>query len=571
MDSKGHKFILSTIYLVLVQTIREKIEILNILIFGSPAHLQESLASFLGNTRKSQRMVYFEFPNKKFSHPTISKNFPEKLKLFLLPQSLLKSVLAPKREFNAANFLIWLFDWDDPASLETGFKYLELIVQTRKSFLPIFLIGIRSSAENRSNQCPQFLKYYRFHKELEGLTQMPVKYLEIESNITEPQFISHLSIFIKEQMSTFGKHYQITKYSSIALEKITKEMQSIIGTVKNATPEFGDLILDLCVSEIELNRPITRQFLINNFGCEPSISKSILDKWDQRPNIQGLAEGDLETLKTDSEKIFNIFEESGNALNFTELVKMGYNPTNVQKVLRHLFNSGKIASISHHIESEEFIEFQNVKEFLVLHDGRTLYVKTVSKDTDQTLMFANMIQAIEMIRNDYILKAENITIPSLNKIEFLEFGDLKAFIGNGNTGLKLVIRLNDRPRHEQNLRIRIKKFIATYEDSVNLQPTAKVQDQREIRKQSERIFYQYFNPFPMDVDVFQVLKATQQHLQPLTLLTDIEQTIMKILKQNGPLMLEDLISAFSEKMGNIISRSDALQYILDLMNEKFIA
>ena len=84
-------------------------------------------------------------PNEKFQHPTILRNFPEKLKIYILQTPLLHSVMLPKREFQDANLIIWMFDWNNLNFIQETFGYLKKIVLNRKAFLPIILIGYREN------------------------------------------------------------------------------------------------------------------------------------------------------------------------------------------------------------------------------------------------------------------------------------------------------------------------------------------------------------------------------------------------------------------------------------------
>jgi hypothetical protein len=52
--------------------------------------------------------------------------------------------------------------------------------------------------------------------------------------------------------------------------------------------------------------------------------------------------------------------------------------------------------------------------------------------------------------------------------------------------------------------------------------------------------------------------------------TIIEQAILKILQQQGALLLEDLVEKVSESFHGVFARSDLFTPIFDLIEEKII-
>ena len=92
--------------------------------------------------------------------------------------------------------------------------------------------------------------------------------------------------------------------------------------------------------------------------------------------------------------------------------------------------------------------------------------------------------------------------------------------------------------HEDDLKQRIKGFLKEYEDQVNLSPTTEFDDMKEIRVLSEKIFYQFFNPFPSSFDVFKEIQVNYDIID-FADKTIIEQKIIEYVKSHGLLLLED--------------------------------
>jgi hypothetical protein len=542
---------------------------LKVLMYGDSAIIKK-LSNFLGNTSKSQSaLIYFEFPNNKFNHPTIVKTF-EKQKIYILKPALLKTMLAPKREFESADYMVWVFNWSNWASIVEGFNYFKKVVNTRKSFLPMMFVGYRTQKNADSQDEINFLKLFLLQKEIRNLTQMPLHYFELTENNTEPLLLTQMKLFIEKITQKFGEHSKITRYSSIILENIIKDIIGQIKHIKDQEYSFDDLIGDLVEFEVKKGEPITRRYLEQHFGCNPEISTKLTNIWNHRPSLNDISENALTQLQKEAEEMWTSCIEANSILNYVELVKEGYSSTAVQYVLRYLFETGKLTTISHHIESEEYIEFRNIREVVVLYEGRTLFVKTTNPNPDQTLQFSNMIQAIEMVRNEYISKSGGKDVKPSSLIEFLEFGDLFAIIGNGNKGVKLILRLNNRPHREGIFKHRVKNFLVAYENQVSLNATNDLQEQRKIRELSEKAFYRNFNPFPLNVDVFQLLSINGSSEFEMKFLSEIEIQIVEVLQEKGSAMLEDLVDKVTKLNNFLISRSDILQYILDLRKDKII-
>jgi hypothetical protein len=541
----------------------------NILLFGEPK-LVQNLANYLGNTNRTQSaMLYFEFPNPKFHFPEYLEAFPEKLRMFVVQQSFVQSVLAPKRESAEADLMIWVFDWNSPESIQNTFIYLKKIILTRKSFLPLILVGYRSEISPAVDPTLRFLNLLRLPKFFEQMTQLPAYYLEITEKENEDLLLTRLRTILKEIREKFGEFHAIKKYSTIGLEELFKAMDSyFIQMAEETDTDLLTYLSEIVLVEQKFARPISRRFLQTYFGCLPPVSKKVIDLWEERVSLLGVSEDKMALLEKQAKDMFHACNDLDQRLSYGSLIGMGFDAAEIRYVFRYMFEKQMIPGIAVHLESEEYSEYQNIRDVIVIYEGRTLFVKTTNQNADHTQLFSGMIQAIEMIRTEYISKVEGYTPSQKDRVEGLEFGDLHAYLGHGNKNVELILRLNHRPYRESTFRKRVKNFLMMYEAEVKLEPTTDINEVRKIKDQSERLFYQNFNPFPISFNVFKPL--TIGVIQDFEGKTVIEQMIIQTLQNHPSLLLEDLVEKVHENFHGLVARSDLVLPIFDLIEDRLI-
>lgn len=486
----------------------------------------------------------------------------------MLRSALLHTVIQPKREFEQAQMMIGLFDWATLKTFEEMVQYIKKIVSSRRSFLPLIIIGYRKVQTVDPMAYIKFLKLFRVQELIAKIIQVPVIYFEITESKTESLVFLKIRKFLDEFVNQKGENVSLKRYSTIAIEEIFKTIDSFLAILNDQNFDIEEAVRDLVEYERKLQHPITRRFLQTFFGSEEHVAKTILDFWDERPSLEKLPSDAMKELENETDEMFHACEAQECMPNFVNLVQMGYNFEVVKYALRLLLDSQKITAISHHKESQEYDEYRNIREVIILQGGRPLWSKTTLKE-EQTQLFSGMIQAIEMIKDRYITDLEGIAPSHANRIEFLEFGDLKAFIGEGQKEVKIIIRLNYRPKNDELIIRRIRNFLKAYENTVFLQPTTDFNQLKKIKLDSERIFYQFFNPFPVSFDVFKLLQINPD-FKDASNKTLIEQQIIAFLQKNPKLLLEDLIENMTKTTKNTISRSDLVPYVFDLIEEKII-
>jgi len=400
------------------------------------------------------------------------------------------------------------------------------------------------------------------------LIQLPVFYLEMTANQNERVFLSRLPTIIHSLREKYGEVSTIKKYSSIAAEELCKSIESFFPSLSEISPDITELLTELATYELHIKRPITRRYLVEFFGTLPEVAKQILDDWETRVSLQEILPEKMQKIEKKAMEVGNACEIANENPNFITLISMGFDPIDIKYVLQYMFENKRIPSISMHIESEDYAEYQNIRDVIVLHEGRTLYVKTTGENSDNTQLFSGMIQAIEMIRDEYLSKVEGPQKNEVKSVEGLEFGDLNAYIGRGKKDVKLILRLNTRPKKDVTFQKRVKGFLTNFESQVPLETLTELADQRKIRESADHIFNQNFNPCPLSYDVY----------KPLTLApeindkgkTNIEQKIIEVLRTSGSLLLEQLIEKTALSFQGIVSQSDLIIPIFDLIEDKII-
>jgi hypothetical protein len=427
----------------------------------------------------------------------------------------------------------------------------------------LIILGVRTEIKEISNPGLRFLNLFRFRKLLEQMIQLPVHYFEFTANKNEWILINQLRDIIKNLETS---HSWIKKYSTITLDELLKSIESFLLQIQDETIDFAFLLPELLALERKLQYPISRRYLEMNYGCMPQAAREIMDKWEAL--APDFTPEDMKNLDLKAQEIYNMCLNSDQQPNYPNLIGMGFDSNEVKKLLRYLFEKRLIPNISQHIVSQEYIEYHNIHEVIVLYEGRTLFVKSTTTDIDHTQLFSGMIQAIELVRNEYLTLSEGNHKTITEGVEGLEFGDLRAYIGNGVKGVKLILRLNDRPLRENIFRNRVQSFLKMYENEIPLNNSIDLSMQKTIRELSERIFYQNFNPFPISFNVFKKISLVK--VEDFSMKTIIEQAILKILQQQGALLLEDLVEKVSESFHGVFARSDLFTPIFDLIEEKII-
>jgi len=497
----------------------------------------------------------------------------------------LKSIIiSQKREFNEANLMVWFFDWNNLESLKVGLEYFKKIILSRKAFIPILLVGYRykthDQSENKSkyvsidkgneNIPPElrFLQLIQFQKNLRNITEHSIRYFEIEEQNTEKSFLRKLKDFTNRLSIKYGETYKIKKYSTITLERLFKDLEELIEQLNGSLSQnlnFDNLIKNLTNIELKMKTPITRRFLIEQFGSNKKVAKKIMNRWESRPGMEQLNDEFQNSVRQYASDLLKHCYESNTKPTYVHLVSEGYKLTLIQPILRYLQEQDKISSVSSHLISEDFWEFKNIEEVIIRHEGRVLYVKS-SNNLDHTLMFSDMIYTLESIRNEYLLKTEKREIDREEHVEFLEFGNLRALIGYGKRGVKIILRLNQNPRNKEKLKHRCMEFLTDYEKQINLTPAKEAKTQKKIKNKSAKIYYQHFNPFPETINVFRKIKINKKRLKEEEQhLCNIEKKIIEVLRSFKELSIEELIKQVFEKNSRLYSNSDIIAYLLDLL------
>ncbi len=566
-----------------------------ILLFA-PSTLNGKIADILGNKKTSSRnaLVYFEFPNKNVEDPKINSIFDQKLKFYHLQKPLLKSIINPtKREFDQANFIVWFFDWNNLQTLKIGLEYLKKIVMSRRSFLPLFLVGFRTEdGLVKTKYDPKwelkYLKLMTFQENLRQIVQNSISYFEMEEKSTEHRFLKKLNSVCDKFRLKYGETYKIQKHSTITLERLFHDIEELMGSMffpkmRQDTPiedkeqkeqklsefssQIDEFIPIIAKYEIEKNQPITRKYLIHEYGAQKTVARNLLNYWEQRASIEAVPENLKDSVKDYAVDLLEYCKANDISPTYTHLVSNGYKLSLIQPILGYLLGQEKIRNVSSHLVSENFWEFENIQDVIVRYEGKVLYVKA-KKDIDRTLMFSDMVYTLESIRNEYLLKTKDVELKKNDKVEFLEFGELHALIGIGKMGVKIILRLAQPPKNKKKLRERCEQFLNSYEENVQIEKHQDLEAQKTIKEESAKIFYKYFNPYPRSVDVFHTITLGKKSKGNVyNKLCSIERGIFEVVEEHDRLNIEELIEKAYTKHRGAYAKNDIIAFVLDMLEE----
>ena len=578
-----------------------------ILLFGD-MQITERISLYFAKTKSNPNkgMIYFEFPNRAFKIESIKALFKKKYKFYMLQEPILRPMsIQPKTQFRQADLLIWAFNWGDPYSISKGLMYLMNIVKTRKTFLPLYIIGFRDKpvvSEPIDLSCDEvdgcevdpdsirFLEFFSLTKKFSYETGMPVKYIEVENNSPQEIIAIRLHSMMDSMLNINDDLYQNREYSSISLDKIFKEMLDLVSTIessqsddasdKNLFDRFFQLLPFLAVLEIQNKEPITRQFLIRKFGVSTKVAVNILNLWDGRPDITHLDSEIQLQLEESTKEIWALSKKNVSNINFVQLICQDYPGSLIQYILQYFLQEKKMGEVSHHIKTENYEDYINIKDLIISSEGQTLFVKTDRPSIDYTLIFSNMMEALESIRNEYLIRlADNKnTLENHDKIiendailiEQVQFGDLHVFIGKIQNGFfKFLLRLQKRPQNEAIFTSRLENFIREYAKIIDIKNNKGLVDIRAIEHKSEALFQRFFNIFPKSVDIFQKITINSDIDYKPSEFTLIENKIIEILDSND-YSIDELINHIFTHYENRVSKSDIIPFILDLLGDTMI-
>jgi len=206
-----------------------------------------------------------------------------------------------------------------------------------------------------------------------------------------------------------------------------------------------------------------------------------------------------------------------------------------------------------------------LKEFILLYKEQPVWNhKPADSDEEKIVLFSALVQAIELLRNDFLQKFEDIATTSQGKIEVLDFGPLKAIIAQSDQEIKVIERVKISP--PPNLLRRTEKFLADIDAMLQLPADASFYDFLSRHEQIQQVYSEAFNPIPLSINVHKRYHVALDY--DANLFTKLENKIIeKFQNENGRTLLEEIQVLFEE---NETADSDIITTIIELTRQNVL-
>ncbi|MBD3350720.1 MAG: hypothetical protein GF364_04450, partial [Candidatus Lokiarchaeota archaeon] len=455
-----------------------------VLIFGENECVKR-LVEYLGYDSASPRhsLVYFEFPTEKFKDKKFLKLFNYRLKTYVAQPSLLEVFGKPEKQIRSIDALIMLYSNNNPSSFDTCFKYFKKFAEIKKGFVPLLSIGYNKKEKIDNFDLNQFFFNINITKAFGDIFDIPT----LHTNIFEDDNDALFFVRIKELLRYIDEHTNHV-YNTITIERMISTLRDRISDIQTNKPAFEDGISVLGEYEHEQNIRITRHSLVAKWGLRNYEAKKIINFWEKIPNLEHIYEEERVLIESDAKNKLRRCIQLQIAPNLVNFLILGYDFYESKKALTILQDLDALKSITFHIPSIEYKIYDNLKDFVVISRGRTVYLRSATSTHDDITMFSGLIQTIEIVRNKYMGEKSRLKRwLQINDVDCLNFGNLHAIIGNDKNDLKVIIRFEEQP---QQLYIdKTKEFLTEFKKMLADKMNERVIDLKKIRPEIDQLYY----------------------------------------------------------------------------------
>ncbi|MHA1734724.1 MAG: hypothetical protein ACTSU5_22535 [Promethearchaeota archaeon] len=510
--------------------------------------------------RKGQRTLsYFRFPNANTPENLVPPGTRAVFRVFVSGRNILNA-LRPPREFKQLDGLVFFIDSSSQKSLFSFIPYLKKVLEAKRRFIPITIFEVPAAEGDPDLQFEHFLKVKFLLDVIGGRVNLVGRFV-VGKN--EGIFGRKLRVFV--ELSKLDSTAEKRQLPLLTIEELVRELERSILEILSeplATADLIDLLVNL---ENQLKRPITRGVLCRWYGQENEFAKQVLDEWEalgdpsrREQILESVAESPV--LHDEAAKYLKRCRNLGLEPNFASLKLLGLRFDEITKVVANIDDRGEIGHPpSFHVQNKSFVDFTNIEEFVVVKGGQTLFIRQTKGTTlERTTLFAGMIQAIEVLREEFLKKVKESY--ERETIELLDFGPLKALIATDNAAeLKVIVRLREKPRRKtyKRLELFLKKTVELLEDDKD--PNIYYHDTSD---RISSIFDEYFNPLPLKVNFFEEFVAAPR--RDPEHFTRREQVLLEAIEADQPVSLKEVL----DKAGVLnFARGDLVSTLLELIKE----
>ncbi|MBN2156273.1 MAG: hypothetical protein JW776_09530 [Candidatus Lokiarchaeota archaeon] len=538
-----------------LESTMSKMDSYNILLCGD----QEAVSKFrnyLGfqSTPGKTALVYFEFPNEKFTRKKLLGQCKYKLRIYLIQPLLLSTIITPKKEFREADAIIMVCDNTNITLSDECKEFFSKISQIRRSYIPLLLIGMNYNGDTPRRELSKFFYNLHLKKLFNKVFGINTFYFDINETENESIFFRRLP-----ELLECSKKWVPKEYSPLTIDRMLSKLHHHLNDMKEEhySIELGIYYL----TEFEhLNKfTITRRSLELIWGLNNSESKTLMEFWEQSINLDDLPKEELDILTQESNEQIKKCLQMNFEPNLVNLLALGNSIVESKKILAILKRNNQIESISYHNPNSEYITYDNLQDLIILHIGRHLYTRTKS-DSNEITIFSGLMQTMEIVRDRFL------RFKKIQEVDYLDFGNLHAIIGTGNSGVKTILRFKKHP--EKIYLQKTKEFIQVIENEFKDVFEQRVIDLMGIKPHIDKLFYQYFNPFPENIPYDRIFTLSDVvYNQKKALLTTLESLIVETVRKESMMTIDQILVQLSKTWDGYISESDVLSRVLDLIEE----
>ncbi len=527
----------------------------NVLVMGSQNVLDEFAAHYFSmQTSPRKGLTFFKFPPDPIIYHKRTVVPQDNFNLFLASSYLLKPLVEPK-ELGRLDGIMVLVNPDSPAAFSEIFPYLEKAILALQSFVPIHLYAYFSRGTLQTDEI--FFKMLDIKNIFKRIFEDSADLMHLHEGVNQKDFAGILGKFRKAMIKTQSKG----KLPKLKIQGLLNEVKKRILQIERKTYSMEDKLALLMDLELRIRKPLTKRFLIRRYGLKRDFAIDLLNNWElECMPAESARSQALHDALTMHQKSLNSHLD----LNYVSFASLGYTPTQIQQQIPLLKEDRIIEPrlCAYHIPHNAYADYVNVKELILLHKETPIWHRQpAGSDEEKIVLFSALIQAIELLRNDFFQKFEDIEPAPRADVEILEFGPLKAVIGESKGHLKIITRLKLTP--SQALIQRIRKFLGSIDIVFESSGEPTHQNFAQLNDKVQKLFSETFTPFPIFVRVHE--RYHLQNYQHPEKFTSLELQIIENIKNNTDQNLIEIVQAIFNNA--ILGESDVITTIIELIRQ----
>ena len=502
-------------------------------------------------------MTFVNFPPK----PLVFRKkivIPEdNFNIFLASPYLLKPLVEPK-ELGRMDGIIILINPESTNPYAEILPYLEKTVLALQTLVPTHLYAYFSRNSTQTDEI--FFKMIEFRNILRSLFDVSVDIMHLHEGINSKFFAGILSKFRRAMIKTPSK----IKIPRLKIQNLLSELKRRMQQIERKTYALEDKLALLMELEKKIGKPLTKRFLIQRYGLQRHFTISLLNSWEMEyPLAKSSKSSTLDEALAMYQKVLNSRLDP----NFVNFAGLGYRPTQIQQYVPLLKQNKTLEPrlCAFHIPHKAYSDYLNLKEFILLQQEHPIWNhRPAGSDEDKIVLFSALIQAIELLRNDFFQRFEDIEPVPREDMEILEFGPLKAVIGESKGHLKLIIRLRKSPSNQ--LKQRIRKFLGTIDAVIANSNVMTQKNYGQLCDNIQRLFSEIFNPYPIYVRVHERYQLCNYYSPDK--LTALEKHIIEKIKPvSDQSLFEMMRKIIADEM---VGESDIITTIIELIRQRIL-